>query len=249
VGVQPTVTVDTLILDVVPADTFLLCSDGLYQYFEDARELAQLLGQAGPEGVAGQLVEVANERGGDDNISALVVRARADDPKVQMRQTQVNQNLQALRYIALFMDMSMAELCRVFNAFRPVEFARGDQVIREGEQSDGLFVVVDGEVSVSRKNAELARLGAGSHFGEMALLNQRPRSATVTATQPSRLLVLERASFNDLLQSDAPTACKFLYKLAQTLSLRLDDANIVQDAEAARRTLELGVLSPFSRRN
>jgi CRP-like cAMP-binding protein len=198
-----------------------------------------------------KLIHVANERGGGDNISAVVVRgvpempARPDDTS---RRVQVTTNLQTLRHIALFMDLADAELVRVFNRFKPMDYASGATIIREGGEADSMFVLVEGEVRVSRTGKTLASLGRGAHFGEMGLLNQRPRTATVTATKPVHALVLERDAFNEVLREDTSLAAKLLYKLAQILSLRLDEHIGLADAEHERKTKELGVLSPFRRR-
>jgi serine/threonine protein phosphatase PrpC/CRP-like cAMP-binding protein len=253
VGIQRSVAVDTLVFDIVENDTVLLCSDGLSTYVEDAQELAALLGDPELGKLPSKLIHVANERGGGDNISAVVVRgvpelpARPDDTS---RRVQVTTNLQTLRHIALFMDLADAELVRVFNRFRPVDFASGATIIREGEADDSMFVLVEGDVRVSRAGKTLAVLGRGAHFGEMGLLNQRPRTATVTATRPVHALVLDRAAFNEVLREDTALAAKLLYKLAQILSLRLDEHIGLTDTaeQAERKTKELGVLSPFRRR-
>jgi CRP-like cAMP-binding protein len=109
-----------------------------------------------------------------------------------------------------------------------------------------MFVIVEGDVQIVRGGKVVATLGRGAHFGEMGLLNQRPRSATVTVTSPTQMLVLERSAFNEVLREDTGLAAKLLYKLAQILSLRLDESFHADATEQAeRRTLELGVLSPF----
>ncbi len=250
VGIQAAVRVDTLAVDFVPGDVFLLCSDGLYNYFGNLEELRGRLSQAiGVAKIVEALVDSANDRGGRDNISALVVRGEdTADTVAQTRKNAVCNDISTLRHITLFMDMSMGELVRVFNAFDSISFSAGDEVIREGEFSDGLFVVVDGELVVTRREQAVTMVGAGEHFGEMALLNSRPRSATVTAKIDCRLLVLHRRAFSSLLQTDPALASKFLYKLAQVLSLRLDENNLVLDRADARRTQEMAILSPFRRR-
>ena len=73
--------------------------------------------------------------------------------------------------------------------------ALGQVVIAEGDAGASLYVVVSGELSVHRNGNEIARLGAGSPFGERALLNKRRRSATVVAQTEVRLLVQERQEF------------------------------------------------------
>ncbi len=251
VGIQRSVAVDTLVFDIVEGDTVLLCSDGLSSYVEDPIELAGMLGDPDLLTLPHMLIGVANQRGGGDNISAIVVRgvaempARPDDTQ---RRKQVTNNLATLRYIALFMDLADAELVRVFHRFESVEFPPGGVIIREGDSTDSMFVIVEGDVVVSRHGKTLAKLGRGAHFGEMGLLNQRPRSATVTATTPVQALVLERSNFNDVLREDITLAAKLLYKLAQILSLRLDEFIGLAEDQAERKTRELGMLSPFRRR-
>jgi serine/threonine protein phosphatase PrpC/CRP-like cAMP-binding protein len=249
VGIQRSVVVDTLVFDIVENDTLLLCSDGLTAYLQDPYEIASLLSDPALPALPKKLVRVANERGGGDNVSAVVVRgvpelpARVDD---SMRRVEVTQNLQTLRHIALFMDLSDTELVRLFSKFKAVRRNPGEVVIRMGDDTDSMFVIVEGDVAIERAGKVVATLSRGAHFGEMGLLNQRPRSATVTVTSPTQMLVLERSAFNEVLREDTGLAAKLLYKLAQILSLRLDESfNADGTDQAERRTLELGVLSPF----
>jgi serine/threonine protein phosphatase PrpC/CRP-like cAMP-binding protein len=249
VGIQRSVGVDTLVFDIVENDTILLCSDGLTAYLQDPYEIASLLADPALPALPKKLVRVANERGGGDNVSAVVVRgvpelpARVDD---SMRRVEVTQNLQTLRHIALFMDLSDNELVRLFAKFKAVRRNPGEVVIRVGDDTDSMFVIVEGDVAIERSGKLVATLSRGAHFGEMGLLNQRPRSATVTVTSPTQMLVLERGAFNEVLREDTGLAAKLLYKLAQILSLRLDESFHADSTDQAeRRTLELGVLSPF----
>lgn len=246
VGVQPTVRVDVLALDILPGDTFLLCSDGLYDYSRDAHELANDMQQSDVQKVARSLVSRALEGGAHDNATALVVRAVSNEAHQQERKHEVTQNLEALAEIELFRDFTMAELVAVYNALRPEAFEAQAQPIREGDRGEHLYVIVEGQCEVSRAGKPIAVLGPGAHFGEMALLNQRPRSATVTVLEPARLLRLDRAAFHALMGREPGIACKFLWKFAQTLSLRLDDAYLARDFRGGRTTLGLGEYpSPF----
>jgi PPM family protein phosphatase len=249
VGVQRSVAVDTLVFDVVESDTILLCSDGLSGYVEDQYEIVSLLSDPELARLPARLVEIANSRGGGDNISAVVVRGMPEmpaRPADSERRVQVTQNLQTLRHIALFMDLGDADIVRVFNKFKAFTYAPGEVVIREGDNTDSMFVIVEGDVEIERGGKIIARLTRGAHFGEMGLLNQRPRSATVTVTSAAQALVLERAAFNEVLREDTSLAAKLLYKLAQILSLRLDESFQADPSEQARRkTAELGVLSPL----
>jgi PPM family protein phosphatase len=240
VGTQPSVCPDMLVFDILPGDTFLLCSDGLYEYTKDPEELCSMLAVTSLKDIPGHLVKRALEGGGHDNITAVVVRAVAQDARSAERRDSIVRGLDALRDIELFRDLSMAELVKLYNLLETQRVERGTAIIGEGEASGHLFVIVAGSVMVERERAKIATLGPGAHFGEMALLNQKPRSATVIAEETTTLLKLARSDFHDLMHHEPSIATKFLWKFAQTLSLRLDDAYLARDVRMGRRTMGLG---------
>jgi serine/threonine protein phosphatase PrpC len=255
VGPLESVIVDTLIFDVLDGDTLMLCTDGLHGYLGDGGELPKVLGVPMVSEVPKQLIAMANDRGGQDNITTIVLRAQTvtfeEKTAETKRMTLVNAKFDALANIELFVECSMSELVRVGNAFVPTDVEAGTIVIHEGEISETLFVLVDGKMIVERGTLPVASLGAGTHFGEMALLSQRPRSATVRAETKCRLLALDRPQFYQLLQQDSVLATKFLWRLAQTLSLRLDDFYLFHEAAKAAtgnaETMRLGLYpSPFN---
>lgn len=253
VGPLERVIVDTLVFDLLVDDTLLLCSDGLHGYLGEGQELPLLLAPQDLDALSRRLIELANERGGSDNITAVVVRAGsqgAPSEEDTQRTTIVNQTFDTLQHVDLFAELTMPELVRVSNACRSVELAEGAIVIQEGEQSETLFLLIEGTVEVLRNGNKLAELGPGSHFGEMALLSQRARSATVRTRASSRLLALDRQQFYALLQQDSVLAGKFLWRLAQTLSLRLDDFYMYHEQVIGlpvKSTLRFGLYpSPFN---
>lgn len=228
VGVQETVHADTLVFDILPGDLLLLCSDGLSRYFEDGDELAQALKSHRLDELPAHLISLANDRGGRDNITAVVVQAGGDevgDAASTARMERVNLHLHTLKYVSLFQHLTLRELVRVLNQFEQATYRAGDVVLREGDEGECLFVVVEGDLSVMRGGHELARLQRGTHFGEMALFNNRPRSATVIAKTDTQLLMLERSRFNELILREPSLAVKLLWSFAQELSLRLDEAS------------------------
>jgi hypothetical protein len=251
VGPHPSVVVDTLLFDLLPNDTLLLCSDGLHGYFRSEQEMIDLLG--GPlEEIPANLIALANDRGGEDNITAVVLRVVQDetDNEIVGRTTQVASDLAALRHIDLFAELSYAELSRVAQVMTAKRFAKGEAILRQGEATESLFVLAEGSARVERGEDPIATLLAGSHFGEMALLTQRPRMATVRAAEPCRVLILERESFYELAQQDAVLGVKFLWKLAQTLSMRLEESyGPPPKQEVGRDTVRYSIFpSPFSKK-
>lgn len=248
VGIQPNVRVDTLLFDVLPGDTLLLCSDGLHRYFEEPEDLGALLDGDHVPSLPQQLVGLANERGGVDNVSAIVLRASADsheEHKDRNRTTEVNLKLDTLQHIAIFRHLDMSELCKVLSVVRCIDVAPDEVIISEGEGSDAFYSILDGHMQISRAGTAIRSLLAGEHFGEMALFNSRPRSATVTALTPGRLLVMERQRFNELVKKEPQLGVKLLWCVAQVLSLRLDDVNGLLYGATGSAGFDMEVTSPF----
>lgn len=240
VGVYPTVQVDTLDVDLLPRDVFVLCSDGLHGYLEDF-DLSRFLDHTEPTSVSTELVEYANRRGGLDNITAVTVRVAKDNETTQTLRLRLT--LKTLRGLSLFHHLSYSDLLQVIPACEPLEVPANTPLMQEGEQGDAMFVVIAGEVRVHRGEAELARLGAGRHVGEMALVDNRPRSASVTTTIDSTLIRLERTAFFELLRNDPVLAVKLLWNIIQTLSATVRTSN---DEQFGSGSAMLTTLDPFS---
>lgn len=227
IGPHPNLVADTLVFDVLPGDTFLLCSDGLHEYFTDETgELGPMLDEE-PKALADKLIALANERGGKDNITGVVLRmhtAESDTEVDALRTSRVRDDLAALWHLQLFNDMTYPELLEIVDETRAVSVEAGQTVVTEGETSDSLYVISSGKVRVERAGQTIAELGPGSHFGEMAVLTSRPRTATVRATESTRLLALTRAAIYALFSRRPAIGMKFLWTLAQVQSIRLDEA-------------------------
>jgi MFS family permease len=100
-----------------------------------------------------------------------------------------------LRGTPIFGPLGLAGLERVARNLIRVDVASGDVVIREGDPGDRFYLIAGGAVEVSRGAEPLAKLGPGDFFGEIALLRNVPRTATVVATEPTSLRALERSQF------------------------------------------------------
>ncbi len=100
---------------------------------------------------------------------------------------------------ALFRSFGRKDRRDLVERFKAREVRRGDVIIHEGNQVDGLYVVLSGEVSVSKGGQSLAQLREGELFGEMSLLQKTPATATVTAQRNTSLLRLPREDFDTLI--------------------------------------------------
>lgn len=223
VGNQSTVQVDTMDMEVLPGDHFLLCSDGLHGYVGDGAVLADLI-TGGPMAEApSRLVAFANEQGGKDNITALLVRV-PDAVQPEVQDTLVEQHrfsVATLRAIRLFQHLDFKELLGVLNLAETRSYSRGQRVIAEGEAGSAFYIITSGQAVVAKGSVEVARLKAGDHFGEMALVDRVPRSATVTALGPLQCQVIDRAPLYGVLRSSPQLANKILWNFVQVLSARL----------------------------
>jgi CRP-like cAMP-binding protein len=111
---------------------------------------------------------------------------------------------QALASTPLFAGLSQVALESLVQKLTLVHLSRSEVLFREGDPGDALYVIVEGEVSVQAEGpprVEMARLGAGSFIGEVALMIDQPRSATVTATADAELLRIDRKTLSQVLAS------------------------------------------------
>ena len=220
IGVYHSVDPDVFDFDVLPGDRYLLCSDGLYGYFEE-HELGRLFAEVPEEELAGRLVDLANERGGKDNITALVVRVPEARGGVDEIAREVNLKLEILHRIPLFRFISYQELVRVLNITHVRSYQPDESIVREGEEGEEFFVVLKGRVRVHSGEKVLVELTPGQHFGEMALVDKSPRSASVTAIERSRVLTIRRRDFFALIRKEHGVATKLLWSFCGVLAQRL----------------------------
>ena len=108
-----------------------------------------------------------------------------------------------LRGVSLFGTLSDRELAAVERLADTVDVPAGHVLMRQGASGGEMFVIASGGVVVDRNGSELATLGPGSVVGEMALLSEGPRTATVTTTEPSTLFVLAHREFHSLMDTSA----------------------------------------------
>lgn len=221
VGVYESVEVDTLDFDIIPGDTFLLCSDGLYEYLEDD-DIANTLALPDVKEIPGALIEVANTRGGKDNITALVVQAVGDDIDVDNdRAAELNLTLDTLKAVPIFADLSYQQLVRILNLATQRPVMAGELLFAEGDDGDELHVVLRGKVELTRDGVTIATLESGAHLGEMSLVDTSRRSATATVVESGKILAISRSDFYDIVRREPRLAVKLLWSLLSILTGRL----------------------------
>ena len=222
VGVYASVEVDTFDFDILPGDRLLLCSDGLYAYL-DEDTLPALLADGDVKDVPRQLIDVANGGGGHDNITGVVIRVGESSTTAEptARLGDASLKLDALKAMQMFRYLSYRELVRVANITTVTDAAAAERIFAEGEAGDSMYVVLTGAVRLTKAEVTVAELGRGQHFGEMALVDRSMRSLTAIAIEPSRLIVLKRKDFYEIIKKEAELATKLLWSFVQVLGARL----------------------------
>lgn len=129
-----------------------------------------------------------------------------------------------LRRVPLFATCSRRELERVAQLCDEVDLPAGRVIIREGASGQEFFVIVEGSVKVERQGQQLREMGPGDFLGEIALIDDRPRSATATLSAPSRLLVLGHREFHTLLADHPAVQLQVLQALARRVRQGEPDA-------------------------
>jgi CRP-like cAMP-binding protein len=133
--------------------------------------------------------------------------------------------VEELRRVPLFGGLSDRQLRKLARDFRPRTFRPGTSVVRQGEMSGvGFFIVTAGEARVSVGDEEIATLGPGDHFGELGLVSERERTATVTAGDGLACMEIPVWHFRRFVKDNPDVAWKLLQHLA----------GLVADAEARR---------------
>jgi CRP/FNR family transcriptional regulator, cyclic AMP receptor protein len=137
-----------------------------------------------------------------------------------------------LAQVGLFADLTPEELVGLAGLMRPRPYAKDEVIYLRGDPGTAFYVIASGKVKIALTSPDgkeliLRRLGPGGFHGELALLDDEPRSADAIATEPSVLLVLQRDAFRHFLAEHTDVATKLLGTVSQYLRR---NAELIQDA-------------------
>ncbi|MEY2567736.1 MAG: hypothetical protein QOE35_2265 [Actinomycetota bacterium] len=134
-----------------------------------------------------------------------------------MKRTSKAEQIELLGNVSLFSECSKKELGQVASMMQERRVESGSLLTREGEDGDEFFVVAEGLADAVIGGKKVGSIKPGSFFGEMALLDQGPRVATVTAKLPTRVLVLDAKGFARVVRDSPSVALKVMKTLAERL--------------------------------
>jgi CRP/FNR family transcriptional regulator len=122
-----------------------------------------------------------------------------------------------LKKVPLFAGLDNKELSQIASGMRERRFKAGDAVTQEGQRGVGFFVVEEGEAAVNVGGEERGVVGPGDYFGEIALINESPRTATLTARTDMLCYGMTPWEFRPLVESNSAIAWKLLTAMAEKM--------------------------------
>jgi len=139
-----------------------------------------------------------------------------------------SEHLETLASVPLFSGLPRKRLLAILRSAHEVSFPPGGHLVEEGARAGGFFVINEGEATVSTDGTELARLGPGSYFGEVAVIDGGPRSATITAATPVDTLELTPSALKAVLRKEPSIEAA----MAAELRRRLGDRGTANDSSS-----------------
>lgn len=124
-----------------------------------------------------------------------------------------------LKSVALFAGIPDAQLQRIANGVKERRFDAGAPIVSVGEAGHGFYLIVQGRAEVKRGDRTIRTLGPGDYFGELALIRETPRTATVVAKDATTCLALTRWDFKGILDTNPAIAIRLL----ETVASRVQD--------------------------
>jgi CRP-like cAMP-binding protein len=156
--------------------------------------------------------------------------------------------LQLLEKVPLFAGLSRHQLGKLLVKLFEKEYQTSETVFQEGEPGKALFIVLDGRVVICRAGAggehRLATIAPGGYFGELALIDDLPRSASARAEEHSVLLILYKSHFDDLIEGHSTIAIRVMGNLLKTLAGYVRAVQAPSAGQRPASSLPAGVSPP-----
>lgn len=134
-----------------------------------------------------------------------------------------------LKQIPIFSDLNARQIGKVEGICHDRFYKEGEKIFSEGEPGTAMYIIKSGEVKIYKTNngadVHIATLAPGDFFGELALLDDAPRSAMAMTSVPSEIMGIDRNALNDLVTRDTWLGTSVMSRLAQMIGLRLKEAS------------------------
>lgn len=213
---------DTLKLELTENDLFFMLPSSIERFFYDVNKLNKTFEHEPVANYSDLLSEqILNS---DKKLSFSLLTLYNGDPSKEKGATfdsNTSKAIKSLKNIPLFRNFELEELLKVLEISKSVYYTKGDHIIEEGLLGEDMFILISGEVEISKNGKPITTLKAGSWFGEMALIDRNPRSATITAKCEVVAVSIERNSLFKVLKKNPYTGMKLFWDFLTNLNKRL----------------------------
>jgi PPM family protein phosphatase len=216
-GLNPQVRPESLCIETAPDDRFVVCGSSIHRVLPDGLLHTRMCSE--------HLDHLPVALADDAPYSPLLGACAQLDGQHPFTVDSAQARLSLLAPMPLFTHCTERELRSVAQATHPRRFRAGAVVFEEGQPGTELFLVIAGRLAVVRDGRPIAHLSPGSTFGEMAMLDEPNRSATVHTIEDTELLVISRHAFFGLLRGHPRLAMKVLWNLLLGISSNLRRTN------------------------
>jgi serine/threonine protein phosphatase PrpC len=222
IGPQEVVEPDIVVMEIMKDDSFVICSDGLAGYMQDD-ELKQTIESNDLKVAPKKLIDLANSKGGKDNITAVLLHVydKVETEEAIKEESSVDKKVLILKKIPLFKSLTYLQILKTLEIIRVRQCKKGEDIIVENDIGDEMFIILSGEVEVYKDKQIVNILVKGQFFGEMSLIDNARRSATIRANGKCTLMVIKRDALYGLLASDNRISTKLFWAFLQNLNQRL----------------------------
>lgn len=212
-GPQPRVRVESLCMELSPEDRFVVCAANVHRAMPETILHTHFTS----EHLDGLAPTLTRDASGSPLVAACAQLGSGEPFTPDSAQSR----LAILAPMPLFAHCTERELRAVAQSTRPRQFPKGTTVFEQGQPGTELYLVISGQIAIVKNGRTIVTLGAGSNFGEMAMLDEPSRSASARAVEDSELMVIPRDAFFAMLKGNPMLAVKILWNMLLRLSARL----------------------------
>jgi len=205
-GLSEVVSYDTKEVKIEPGDVFLLTTHGFHDYCVE-KDVTLILANSSIEKMGEALQAHALSKGTKSNITILPIEFRAETGAAKVV-PELMQKIEKVRGRSLLRSLSDRELNHILSFMNVLHVEAGKHIVREGEKGDAMFVVIEGEIEISRQGVHIALGKDGELIGDIAAMDGLPRAADVIAKTPTVLLQFPAQRYRDLKSEDPALALK-----------------------------------------
>ena len=227
VGSEQDMKIELLFCEVMEGDILLLHTSGVTPHLKEAKIL-ELVSETREYDLAKRISTFLKLQHNKNNATTLSISFEQSKSQVLHKKEAVvspKDKYIALKQISCFSHLDYIEITKIMTLMHTEYFEKNNAIIKEGDAGDKFYVIVSGEANVFVNQKRVNQLKKGDYFGEISLIDNNPRSATIIALEKVETLVLSKSNFLSLLNQDPKVFVKMLWLFIQTLSARMRLSN------------------------